>query len=155
VSNLLLHRLSPKNQVTLPRDARSLAALADGDVVCAMPRKALHEDPARRFPVVTLVTLPELRAREEKLRARYAGDEVTRFRKLQVFNEGIRQLAVDGQRRIVLPAHFVAHVGIGGDRDLYFSCSNDTIQLWNPTHYLAWKGETVDGSDSDLDALMF
>ena len=148
MSALLLHRLSPKNQVTLPRDARSLADLREGDVVCAMPRKALHEDPARRFPVVTLVTLPELRAR-------YAGDEITRFRKLQVFNEGIRQLAVDAQRRIVLPAHFVAHVGIADDRDLYFSCSNDTIQLWNPTHYLAWKGEAVEGADSDLDALMF
>ena len=155
MSALLLHRLSPKNQVTLPRDARSLADLREGDVVCAMPRKALHEDPARRFPVVTLVTLPELRAREDKLRARYVGDEITRFRKLQVFNEGIRQLAVDAQRRIVLPAHFVAHVGIADDRDLYFSCSNDTIQLWNPTHYLAWKGEAVEGADSDLDALMF
>lgn len=155
MSALTIHRLSPKNQVTLPRDARSLADVKDGDVVCAMLRKALHDDSARRLPIVTLVTLPELRRRENTLRERFAADDTTRFRKLQILNEGIRQLAVDAQRRIVLPAHFVAHVGIAESRDLYFSFSNDTVQLWNPAHYLAWKGETVDGADSDLDGLMF
>lgn len=154
MSTLTLSRLSPKNQVTLPRDARSLSALGEGAVVCAMPRHALHEDAAKRFPLVTLVTVDELQRREKKLHEQYAADPVKLFRKLQVFNEGVRQLAVDAQRRIVLPPHFVAHLALGDERDCYFGCTNDTIQLWNPGHYLAWKGEPVAGADSDLDALM-
>lgn len=146
-------RLSPKNQVTLPRDARSLMGVGEGGVVCAMPRRALHEDPAKRFPIVTLLTLEELTRREAKLRDDLKGDATRQFRLLQVLNEGVRQMAVDGQRRVVLPAHLVEHIGV--DRDLAFICSNDSVQVWNPDHYTAWRGEVVEGADSTLDALLF
>ena len=147
------HRLSPKNQVTLPRDARSLLGVGEGGVVCAMPRRALHDDQSKRFPIITLLTLDELTRREAKLRADLAGESTRQFRLLQVLNEGVRQMAVDAQRRVVLPAHLVEHIGI--DRDLAFICSNDSVQVWNPGHYAAWRGELVEGVDSTLDALLF
>ena len=147
------HRLSPKNQVTLPRDARSLLGVGEGGVVCALPRRALHEDAAKRFPIVTLLTLDELTRREAKLRDDFKSEPTRQFRLLQVLNEGVRQMTVDAQRRVVLPNHFVEHIGI--DRDLAFICSNDSVQVWNPVHYVAWRGEVVEGADSALDALLF
>jgi DNA-binding transcriptional regulator/RsmH inhibitor MraZ len=122
-------------------------------VVCGVPRRALHEEPTKRFPLVTLITLDELTKREAELRGRFANDPVKQFRMLQLLNEGVRQMAVDAQRRVVLPSHFVEHIGV--DRDLYFICSNDSVQIWHPDHYLAWRGEAAEGADGTLDALLF
>ena len=147
------HRLSPKNQVTLPRDARSLVGVGEGGVVCALPSQALHETPAKRFPLITLFTLEELTRREAKLRVDFAGNLTQQFRLLQLLNAGVRQMAVDAQRRVVLPAHLVEHIGI--ERDLAFICSNESVQVWNPAHYATWCGESGDEAADALSSLLY
>ena len=47
-------------------------------------------------------------------------------------------MAIDAQRRIVLPAHFVAYLGLA--RDAFLNDTNTTVQLWNPAHFLRWSG---------------
>jgi DNA-binding transcriptional regulator/RsmH inhibitor MraZ len=146
------YRLSPKNQVTLPRDARSLAGVADGGVVCGLPNRAIHDDPTRRFPIVTLMTVEEVTERERLLRERCDQQGVSPFAYLNRLNEGLKQMPVDGQRRIVLPSHFVEYLGV--DRDLLFICTNSTVYVWNPDNYLAWRGEADEQTQLTLDRLM-
>ena len=62
-------------------------------------------------------------------------------------------MAVDAQHRIVLAAHFVQWLGL--DRDLFFVCTNTTVQVWNPAHYLRWSGQDRDDHfDPELNAYL-
>jgi DNA-binding transcriptional regulator/RsmH inhibitor MraZ len=142
-------RLSPKNQVTLPRDARSLAGLGEDSVVCGRPGQALHADPAKQVPILSLMTVEEVARREEALRAEFGRDQNTLFRLLTTFNAGIKQMAVDGQRRIVLPGAFVEYLGV--ERDVLFICTNSTVQVWNPQHFLAWSAGPDEQTRTTLD----
>jgi|GEM_PF-3436651 len=146
------YRLSPKNQVTLPRDARSLGAVSEGGVVCGMPAHAIHKDPAKQFTIITLMTVEELTARESALRAEYDRQGVSPFEILNQLNAGLKQMTVDGQRRIVLPPHFVEY--LGAERDLLFICTNSTVYVWNPQHYVTWRGEPDETTRLTLDRFM-
>lgn len=146
------NRLSPKNQVTLPRDARSLAGVTEGGVVCGLPNRAIHEDPAKRFPIVTLMTVDELSNRELQVRNHYESRGESSFKALNKLNEGLKQMTVDGQRRIVLPPHFVDY--LEADKDLLFICTNSTVYVWNPERYLAWRGEPDEQTQLTLDRFL-
>lgn len=146
------YRLSPKNQVTLPRDARSLADVSEGGVVCGVPGRSLHQDQTKLFPLITLMTVAEVTAREAAMRAAFAGDQARQFQLINQFNAGLKHMAVDGQRRIVLPPHFVEYLGV--ERDLLFICTNTTVHVWNPEHYLAWRGEPDEEIRLTLDRFM-
>lgn len=146
------YRLSPKNQVTLPRDARSLAQVSEGGVVCGVPGRSLQREPGKLFPLITLMTVDEVTNRETAMRAAFADDQVRQFQLINQFNAGLKHMAVDGQRRIVLPPHFVEYLGV--DRDLMFICTNTTVHVWNPEHYLAWRGEGDDEVQNILDRFM-
>ncbi len=145
-------RLSPKNQATLPRDARALAGLREGGVVCGRTGWARSDDGAGKWPIVQLFTLEELDKRERGLRERFAGDEAKLFKLVTLLNAGVRQMTLDAQNRVVLSAPFVEHLGV--DRDLFFVVTNETVQVWNPDHYLAWSGSDQGGGDGDLSLLM-
>lgn len=146
------YRLSPKNQVTLPRDARSLAAIGEGGVVCGLPSRAIHDDSARRFPIVTLMTVEIVTERERELREQAKNEGKSPFTLVNRFNEGLKQMMVDAQRRIVLPPHFVEHLGV--ERDLLFISTNTSVFVWNPDHYRTWRGEDDEQTQLALDRLM-
>lgn len=131
-------RLSPKNQVTIPREARALAEKTDASHL----RGLLHGIPkagtGEIFRVVLLMTEAELKRREERI---LADEKLTGEQKVQLVTEmngGAALMAVDGQRRIVLPAHFVAYLGL--ERDVFLNSTNTTIQVWNPEHFQQWTG---------------
>ncbi len=145
-------RLSPKNQATLPRDARALAGLSEGGVVCGRTGWAANDQKTSKWPIVQLFTPAELDKRERNLRDRYATDEARLFKLVTQLNAGVRQMTLDAQNRIVLSAPFVEHLGV--DRDLFFVTTNETVQVWNPAHFLAWSASDQGGGDGDLSLLM-
>jgi DNA-binding transcriptional regulator/RsmH inhibitor MraZ len=149
---LQTYRLSPKNQVTLPRDARSLSHLGEGGVICGLPSRAIHEDPKRKLPIVTLMTVEVVIERERELREQAQREGQSPFAMINFFNEGLKQMTVDGQRRIVLPPHFVEHLGV--ERDLLFISTNTSVYVWNPDHYQTWRGEDDERTRLALDRLM-
>ncbi len=53
-------------------------------------------------------------------------------------NGEMSMMSIDAQHRVVLPAHFVSYLGL--ERDIFFVCTNTTIQVWNPDHYVRWTG---------------
>jgi DNA-binding transcriptional regulator/RsmH inhibitor MraZ len=146
------YRLSPKNQLTVPKDLRALAAVEAEQAVCALPARAIHDDPAKRFPLITLMTVDEVTRRERQLREQSAQEGKSPFALLNRLNEGLRQLRMDDQRRIVLPTHFVEYLGV--ERDILFIGTNDTVYVWNPTHYTTWRGESDDAAQLTLDRLL-
>ncbi len=134
-------RLSPKHQVTLPRDLRGLAS-RDGSapshvrgVQHALPANGADGAPA---PVVLLMTEAELRRREDRILADPQLDGSTRLALITRLNGGAARMAVDAQQRIVLPAHLVAWLRL--DRDVFLNDTNTVVQLWNPQEYLRWSG---------------
>jgi len=131
------NRLSPKNQVTLPGDARTFGG---GDLpkqLHGLPH-GMTSDRGETFPVLVIMSDSELRRREQKILddARLTGEQklnlVTRL------NGGLATMAVDAQHRVVLPPHVVAHLKV--DRDVFLVATNTTIQVWNPDHYRRWAG---------------
>ncbi len=141
------NRLSPKNQVTLPRDAAALA----GDpaqiraLAYLMPGKA---DPAQRSPVVLLMTEADLRRRERRI---IEAPDITPERKqvlVQDLNAQAATLAIDDQRRVVVPAHLVDYLKL--DRDVLFVTTGDLIYLWNPDEFRSWSAAAAPADAPDL-----
>ncbi|MBA3687131.1 MAG: hypothetical protein H0W72_18070 [Planctomycetes bacterium] len=145
-------RLSPKNQATLPRDSRALSGLREGGVVCGRTGWAATDDGAKRYPIIQLFTMDELDKRERAMRERFAGDAGKLFKMVTLLNAGVRQMALDSQNRVVLPAPFVEHLGV--DRDLFFVATTETVQVWNPDHFVAWSSSDQGSGDGDLSLLM-
>lgn len=137
----LTQRLSPKNQVTIPREARALLASSEVDHVRGVKHafdKIIPGQNTQRFPVLILMTEKELQRREQKII-----DDVTlspdrRNELVTKLNGEMSMMAIDSQRRIVLPPHFVAYLKL--DREIFFVCTNTTIQAWRPDDYLSWSG---------------
>ena len=137
-------RLSPKNQVTIPREARAL--LQEGGVdhlrgmKHAMPGlgSAEHGAPHPLFPILLLLTEQELQRREQRIidDARLSPEQ--RLHLVTALNGEMASMAIDAQHRVVLPAHLVGYLGL--ERDVFFVCTNTTIQVWNPADYLTWSG---------------
>lgn len=141
------NRLSPKNQVTLPRDAAALAgdpahirALAHW-----MPGKA---DRAQRSPVVLLMTEGDLRKRERRIIDAPNFSHEDKLVMVQDLNSRAAQLAIDDQRRVVIPAHLVEYLKL--ERDALFVTTGDMIFLWNPDEFLRWSGAATPAGAPDL-----
>lgn len=142
------HRLSPKNQVTLPRGNRGLPGVDASGLVFALPHQMRLDDGAR-LPVVVFLVEEELRQREERIRAREDITAAAKERRIAILNGHVRQLAVDGQRRVVLPRHFVELLRL--EREVFMFPSNNSVMLWNPSDWLRY---TADQEDDDSDDLM-
>lgn len=142
-----IHRLSPKNQVTLPRDAGALAgeprhlrALAHW-----MPGKTVR---SQRSPVVLLMTEAELRKRERRIiDAPNLGADDKQIL-VQSLNAGAESLAIDDQRRVVLPQPLVEYLKL--DRDAHFVTTGDLIYLWNPDEFRRWSEAPASADAPDL-----
>lgn len=154
------HRLSPKNQVTIPAEGRSL--LAEGDaVLCgrthAIPRLPESVGSDAVFPVVLLMSRGELRRREQAIREDAALTPLQREALAMKLRATVEELNLDGQNRVVLPQSFVAHLGL--DREVFFVSLNDSLRVWNPEHFLRWSGpvRTEQGVayDPALDSYLF
>lgn len=142
-------RLSPKNQVTLPRESRAL--LAAGEL--AHVRVLRHHVPAKdggaeRFPVLLMMSEAELTRREEAILRDQRLDDATRAVLIQQLNAGAALAAVDQQNRIVLAAHLIAHCTL--ERDVFFVSTNTLVYAWNPAHYLRWDAAPPAPATPDL-----
>lgn len=141
------NRLSPKNQVTLPREAQALAG-APAHLRALphwMPGRA---DSRQRHPVVLLMTEADLRRRERKI---IDSPEVPALHKQNLvmeLNAGAVQLAIDDQRRVVIPAHQVEYLAL--ERDALFVCTGDLIYLWNPAEFQRWRDAAAAPGTPDL-----
>jgi hypothetical protein len=136
-----VHRLSPKNQVTIPRDARVFTA-SGPQIDHLRARRHLARQPGSNelFPTILLMTETELKEREARI-----GDDASlsvdqKFAIIARINEELKSLAIYGQNLVVLPAECVAHIGVGASRDVKFVCTNTVIQIWNPDHYERFVG---------------
>ncbi len=138
-TSLPTQRLSPKNQVTLPREARAFLGVGEGGQVCALQHRVAKDGDGESVPLLLLLTDAELQRREQRIIDDPALTPAKRFELVTKLNGGVRRMAVDGQHRVVLPAHFVSHLAV--DRDVFFVCTNTTLQLWHPTTYLRWTGQ--------------
>ena len=69
------------------------------------------------------------------------------------FTFSMASMAIDAQHRVVLPAHLVGYLGL--ERDVFFVCTNTTIQVWNPADYLIWSGRDAGPSyNADLNSYL-
>ncbi|MBN8523928.1 MAG: division/cell wall cluster transcriptional repressor MraZ [Planctomycetes bacterium] len=130
------NRLSPKNQVTLPRDAASLAGnpVQVRALPSWMPGKTA---PADRSPVLLLLTEPELRRRERRIIDDQVLSAFDKQRLVLQLNAGAEWLAIDEQRRVVLPQAMVEYLHL--DRDVFFVTTGDLIYVWNPDEFRRWS----------------
>jgi DNA-binding transcriptional regulator/RsmH inhibitor MraZ len=137
---MTVHRLSPKNQVTIPRDARVFAGGAGATVGHLRGSRVVVRKPDTKelFNTVMLLTESELQRREDQIRNNAAYDVDKRAQAIAKLNDDMKAMPIDAQNRIVLPAEFVAFLGIGDAREIKFICSNTAIQAWNPEHYAAY-----------------
>ncbi len=131
-------RLSPKNQVTIPREARALLHAGDVDHLRAMKHAMPKAGSSEILPVLLLLTEKELQRREQKILDDPALTPEQRLHLVTALNGEMAMMSIDAQHRVVLPAHLVGYLGL--DRDLFFVCTNTTIQVWNPEHYVRWSG---------------
>lgn len=136
------HRLSPKNQVTIPSKARALLAGADG-VLHALPHAMPASSGDQVFPIVLLLTAPELARREQMILADASLTPTQKAALVTRLRGSVEELAVDQQNRVVMPAPFVRRLGL--DRDAFFVVTTTAIQVWNPDHYRTWAGIGEDG----------
>jgi DNA-binding transcriptional regulator/RsmH inhibitor MraZ len=144
-------RLSPKNQVTLPREARALR----GDVghVRAlahwMPGKA---DRTLRHRVVLLMTEAELTRRERAIADAVDLKAEDKLVLMQQLNAGAAHLAIDDQRRVVLPTHLVEYLAL--EREVLFVSTNDLIFTWNPAEFARWSTPDPGAGGPDLNRFL-
>ena len=136
-----VHRLSPKNQVTIPREARVFAAASKVEHFRAKRHVVRRSDSGEKFHLVLLMSEAELQARELRIMADTELSDDRKFEIVTRINDEMKMLALDAQNRVVLPGECVTHLGIGESRDVKFVCTNTQVQLWNPEHYLQFTGK--------------
>lgn len=137
LEDLPVQKLSPKNQVTLPKQhARALDGLDEGSVVCALPHFLQGAD-GKSFPVLVLMKESELERRENDLRSSADLTPIQKEQWITLLNGHVRRLNLDGQRRVVLPGPFVNHIRI--QKDLFLYSNNLTVQIWNPEDYKTYS----------------
>lgn len=137
---MTVHRLSPKNQVTIPREARVFAAPIKVEHLRAKRHVVRKASSGEEFPIVLLMTEGELQAREQRILADAALSDDQKFEYVTLLNDQMKMLALDAQNRVVLPGECVAHLSIGETRDVKFVCTNTLIQLWHPDQQLRYAG---------------
>lgn len=141
------NRLSPKNQVTLPRDAAALAG--DPGHVRALPyRMPGKSDAGQTHPVLLLMTEEDLRKRERRIAddARIPAND--KMRLIVELNAHAVALPIDDQRRVVLPAHLVDYLKL--ERDVLFVATGDLIYAWNPDEFTRWSQPAPAAGAPDL-----
>jgi DNA-binding transcriptional regulator/RsmH inhibitor MraZ len=141
-----IHRLSPKNQVTIPREARVFTASEKVEHLRAKRHAVRHHLGGEIYHIVVLMSEGELKAREAKIHDDSKLSDDQKFHYVTKLNDSMRMLALDAQNRVVLPGDFVAHLGVTDNRDLKFVCTNTVIQLWNPEHFQRFVGADDDGT---------
>jgi DNA-binding transcriptional regulator/RsmH inhibitor MraZ len=157
---LSISRLSPKHQVTIPAEGRALLS-GEEAVLCgrthAIPRLPESVGADSVFPVVMLMSRPELRRREQAIRSDATLAPLQREALAMKLRATVEELGLDGQNRIVLPQSFIDHLSL--DREVFFVVMNDSIRVWNPEHFLRWSGpvRTEQGVayDPTLDSYLF
>lgn len=147
LEHLQTSRISPKHQITLPRSTRGLPGIEEGAVVCALPRAMPLRDGSKLSALVVL-TEEELRKREDAIRAREDIPAATKERLIAKLNGRVRQLAVDRQRRVVLPQHFVKMLNL--DRDVYMFVNNQSVMIWHPNDWLRYNQDLEEEDADDL-----
>lgn len=141
------NRLSPKNQVTLPRDAAALAG--EPAHVRALPHwMPGKSEPSARSPVVLLMTEAELRRRERRIIDDQRLGSLDKQRLVMQLNAGAESLAIDDQRRVVLPQPLVDYLRL--ERDAFFVATGDLIYLWNPDEFRRWSEAPAPADAPDL-----
>lgn len=137
-------KLSPKNQVTLPKGARALEAVVPGDgYVCIKPDVMPGRNEGERSKVIVLMTEDEVNARDTAIRASAELSQAEKLRAILHFNGDIVRVAVDTQRRVVLPGHLVSWLSL--EREIYMFSTNTAVIGWHPDEWRKWKG--VDDDD--------
>ncbi len=144
------HRLSPKNQVTVPRDCRALSAAGDVPHLRGRP-EWIRADDGKILPYVLLLTESELQRREQAILSAAGLDGEQKMKLITKLNGSSVAMALDGQNRIVLAGHLVDHLKLGDSRDIFFNSANSLIQVWNPEHYRVFDP----GSAPDPDLARF
>ena len=74
---------------------------------------------------------------------------MTKERRIAKLNGHARLLSVDGQRRVVLPRHFVDLLKL--EREVFMFASNNSVMVWNPQDWLRYDD---DQDDSEMDDVM-
>lgn len=143
VHSLPTQRLSPKHQVTLPRGARALTGADVEGYVCGTLHRMRKPETGESFRVVVLMTERELQRREEAIRQNQELDPARAEALIADLNGNVQRMAIDAQRRVVLPGHFVRYLRL--ERELYMFSTNTTVLVWNPQDWLRWSG----GDDED------
>jgi DNA-binding transcriptional regulator/RsmH inhibitor MraZ len=147
-----VHRLSPKNQVTIPREARVFAVGgAKLEHLRARPHVVRKPGSGEEFPTVVLMSEAELQERERRIAADTELSVDEKFAYVTRMNDEMKMLAIDAQNRVVLPAECVAHIGVGDSREVKFVCTNTVIQIWNPEQYQRFAGT---GAKPAYDAML-
>jgi DNA-binding transcriptional regulator/RsmH inhibitor MraZ len=67
---------------------------------------------------------------------------------VQSLNAGAVALAIDDQRRLVVPQHLVEYLKL--ERDALFVPTGDLIYLWNPAEFQRWSGAVAPAGTPDL-----
>jgi hypothetical protein len=144
------HRLSPKHQVTIPRDCRVLAGGGAVEHLRGLPQWLSQRDGGEAFPYVLLLTEPELQRREQAILAEPGLSGEARMRLITRLNGSAVAMALDGQHRVVLAPHLVQHLRLT-DRDVFFVAANTFLQVWDPGVYRRWAGlDAGPAPDPDL-----
>jgi DNA-binding transcriptional regulator/RsmH inhibitor MraZ len=138
-----VHRLSPKNQVTIPREARVFAAASKVEHFRAKRHVVRRADTQEKFHLVLLMSEAELQERERRIMADATLSDDSKFEIVTRINDEMKMLALDAQNRVVLPGECVHHLGLGDGRDVKFVCTNTQVQLWNPDHYQLFTGKEL------------
>jgi len=100
-----------------------------------------------RFPVLVLMGEEELTRRENELRAMPDVDPAQLQYYIHTLNGPVRRMAVDAQRRIVLPAHFVDYLKL--EREVYMYSTNVTVLAWHPDDWRRYSS-TPEAEDGGL-----
>lgn len=141
------NRLSPKNQVTLPRDAPALRG--EPTRIRALPAwMPGKSDRSVRSPVALLMTGDELRRRERRIIEAAELSPEDKQVLVQELNAGAAELAIDDQRRVVLPPHLIEHLALA--REIMFVATGDLIYAWNPDTYRRWSAAVPAAGAPDL-----
>jgi DNA-binding transcriptional regulator/RsmH inhibitor MraZ len=141
------NRLSPKNQVTLPRDAAAL--VGDPAHLRALPHWMPGQaDHTQRSPVVLLMSESDLRKRERRIIDEPSLSAEHKLMLVQKLNAGAAVMGIDDQRRVVVPQQFVDYLKL--ERDVLFVATGDLIYLWNPDEFQRWSGAAAPAGAPDL-----
>jgi DNA-binding transcriptional regulator/RsmH inhibitor MraZ len=133
----LTQRLSPKNQATLPKRSSALVDVGQGDEICVSFAQSIAAADGATYPIMLLMTEIERARREAAILAVESLEPAVRARHVLQFNGGIRRVAVDAQRRVVLPGPYVEALALG--REISVINQSASVQVWNPADWAAWQ----------------